>query len=54
MVKVIYLQPDELGVMSKSVVQSATIVITILPLMAMFPLLQKYFVNGMTIGAVKG
>ena len=46
--------PDELGVMSKSVVQSATIVITILPLMAMFPLLQKYFVNGMTLGAVKG
>lgn len=41
-------------VASKSVLQSATIVITILPLMLLFPLLQKYFVDGMTIGAVKG
>lgn len=45
---------DEDGVMSKGVVQSATIIITILPLMMLFPLLQKYFVDGMTIGAVKG
>ncbi|MBR1867608.1 MAG: carbohydrate ABC transporter permease [Clostridia bacterium] len=42
------------GVMSKGVVQSATIIITILPLMILFPLLQKYFVDGMTLGAVKG
>lgn len=39
---------------SKVVTQSATIVVTILPLMLLFPLLQKYFVDGMTIGAVKG
>lgn len=39
---------------SKVVMQSATIVITIFPLMLLFPLLQKYFVDGMTIGAVKG
>jgi len=45
---------DETGVMSKNVVQSATIIITIFPLMLLFPLLQKYFVDGMTIGAVKG
>ncbi len=45
---------EEDGIMSKAVLQSATIIITILPLMLMYPLLQKYFVNGMTIGAVKG
>ena len=42
------------SLMSKGVVQSATIIITIFPLMVLFPFLQKYFVDGMTIGAVKG
>ena len=45
---------DESGVMSKGVIQSATMIITILPLMVIFPFLEKYFVDGMTIGAVKG
>ena len=40
--------------MSKGVVQSATIIITIFPLMILFPFLQKYFADGMTIGSVKG
>ena len=35
-------------------VLSASIVITILPVVLLFPLLQKYFANGITLGAVKG
>ena len=42
------------SLLSKGVVQSATIIITIFPLMVLFPFLQKYFVDGMTIGSVKG
>ena len=42
------------GVMSKYVVQSATIIITIIPLMCVFPFVQKYFQKGLTLGSVKG
>ncbi|MBE7087674.1 MAG: carbohydrate ABC transporter permease [Clostridiales bacterium] len=35
-------------------VLSASIVVTILPVVLLFPLLQKYFANGITLGAVKG
>jgi len=45
---------EEQGYLNKYVVQSATIVVTVLPLMILFPFLQKYFVNGMTAGSVKG
>lgn len=35
-------------------VQYATIVVVILPILMVYPFLQKYFVKGMTAGAVKG
>lgn len=35
-------------------IQLATIVITALPIVIVYPFLQKYFVSGMTLGAVKG
>ena len=34
--------------------KSAAVVIAIAPLLAIFPVIQKYFVDGITIGAVKG
>ncbi|MCL1854840.1 MAG: carbohydrate ABC transporter permease [Clostridia bacterium] len=34
--------------------RSAIIVLTLAPLMAIYPFLQRYFVKGMTVGAVKG
>lgn len=34
--------------------KSAAVVIAITPLLAIFPITQKYFVDGITIGAVKG
>lgn len=35
-------------------VQMAAVVVTMLPIMLFYPFLQKYFMQGMTIGAVKG
>lgn len=35
-------------------IKMATVVVAILPILAVYPFLQKYFVRGMLIGAVKG
>lgn len=32
----------------------ALIIVTTLPIMCVYPFLQKYFVKGMTMGSVKG
>ena len=45
---------EQTTLLDQRVVRSATIIVTILPLMLLYPLLQKYFANGMTLGAVKG
>jgi len=34
-------------------IQMATVIVTIIPVMCLFPFLQKYFVKGIMIGAVK-
>lgn len=38
----------------QSTVKSATMVLTSIPIICVYPFVQKYFVQGMTIGAVKG
>lgn len=35
-------------------IQMATVILTALPIVVLYPLLQKYFVKGITLGAVKG
>ena len=35
-------------------VQMASVVVTMLPIMVVYPFLQKYFMSGLTVGAVKG
>ena len=34
--------------------QAAQLVLTLLPILVIYPFLQKYYVNGITVGAVKG
>lgn len=52
---------QELGVTSQELqqlppetVKMATVVVAIIPIMAIYPFLQKYFVKGMLIGSIKG
>ncbi|MFR9207091.1 MAG: carbohydrate ABC transporter permease [Lachnospiraceae bacterium] len=40
--------------MSTEGVRAATIFVSVLPIIVCYPILQKYFVKGMTIGSVKG
>jgi putative aldouronate transport system permease protein len=35
-------------------IQSVTIVLTIIPILAVYPFIQRYFVSGVMLGAVKG
>ena len=38
----------------QATVKSATMVLTSIPIICVYPFVQKYFVQGITIGAVKG
>ena len=38
---------------SENTVRNAAVIIAILPFMILYPFLQKYFVTGINIGAVK-
>lgn len=46
-------EQDKKEVIGKTI-QSATIMVTILPILCVYPFIQKYFVKGVTLGAVKG
>ena len=46
--------PQANGGAPENTVKSAAIIIAILPFMILYPFLQKYFVKGVNVGAVKG
>lgn len=47
-----YTQLDKITVTSESL-QMATIIIVMLPMIAIYPFIQKYFVKGITVGSIK-
>ena len=44
---------DQIQVTGKTI-QSASIMVSIIPILLFYPFVQKYFVKGVTLGAVKG
>lgn len=48
------LDPAQAAGLSSSGIQAAAIVVSSIPILAIYPFLQKYFVHGLTIGSVKG
>ena len=48
-----YAQLDQITITGQSL-QMATIIVVILPIEVMYPMIQKYFVKGITIGSIKG
>lgn len=47
-------ETEQIALMSSESVSSANIVISTIPILIVYPLLQKHFVKGITIGSVKG
>ena len=45
--------PQAIGGATENTVQNAAVIVAILPFMILYPFLQKYFVKGINIGAVK-
>ncbi len=42
------------GLVTESKLKYAAVIVSILPILCMYPVLQKYFVKGVMIGAIKG
>ena len=45
--------PNATGAATENTIQNACVIVAILPFMILYPFLQKYFVKGINIGAVK-
>lgn len=48
------MDPEALKNMPSTAIRMATAVMSVLPIMVIYPFFQKYFVKGITMGAVKG
>jgi putative aldouronate transport system permease protein len=47
------IDPSQLQILSERTVRSAQILIGALPILLVYPFLQRFFVQGLTMGAVK-
>ncbi|MGG1554364.1 carbohydrate ABC transporter permease [Paenibacillus ferrarius] len=46
--------PSVLQTLPPDTIRMATVVVTTLPLLAIYPFIQKYFIKGMLVGSIKG
>ncbi|TLS54168.1 carbohydrate ABC transporter permease [Paenibacillus antri] len=48
------LQPEDIMNMTPETIKSAGVIVMLVPMLVIYPFLQKYFVKGVMIGAIKG
>ena len=49
-----HLNPEDYRMLTPESIKSASVIVMTLPMLAIYPFLQKYFVKGVMLGAVKG
>ena len=49
-----YSQSEDLGKITPDSIKSAGVMLMIIPMLIVYPFLQKYFVKGVMIGSIKG
>ncbi|MNI98069.1 hypothetical protein D3C73_1568390 [compost metagenome] len=49
-----FADPTMLATMTPEGIRSAAVIVMIVPILAVYPLLQKYFVKGVMLGSIKG
>jgi putative aldouronate transport system permease protein len=46
--------PEDMKKVNTETIKAATVMVTTIPIILIYPFVQKYFVKGMLIGSVKG
>lgn len=49
-----FLSPEDFNTITPVSIRSAGVIVMVVPMLIVYPLLQKYFIKGMLIGSVKG
>ncbi|TYP76489.1 carbohydrate ABC transporter permease [Paenibacillus methanolicus] len=52
--EMVYAQPDDVAEITGEGIKAAGIMVMIIPMLIVYPLLQRYFVKGVMLGSVKG
>jgi putative aldouronate transport system permease protein len=52
--QILSLNPDDIYNLSDRSVRAANIIVATLPILIVYPFLQRYFIHGIRLGAVKG